>query len=605
MTNTFQGISLDQFREIRTDLPAFRSFAFNTSDRSIGAQSSPELKAVSDLNRDGIDDVILHYYESATAPTILLGTPSGQFQQLAYDTTDAARRHIRNAEVVDLDNDGWLDFVGYTTGDPSAYWIGEVGTDYGVTIPQGERDLILYNEQGLDFRAEAPPSIEEHPWHHGGSTGDLDGDGLVDLFPLAENVGKPSYPLINQGSRVLSIAPTPLPDVITQSQTSNMDTGDLNGDGWLDLVVMTSNSSDADTSDTNAPMLQDTLQVIYGDGDTDFSDNTTVSLGTHWISFAEASAWIKRFNANDGTGNDFYGGIGVAVPGLSTVEVVDVNGDGRLDIIQAQHIAGTGLWATSGFKYYENTITGFVDATDRVFPNQTTNRLLGSSNDDLTPYVHGFQMGDLNADGRDDLIVRIDGGTPLNMNLRDQGGTAAVPWLFIQTAEGTFLPPEIRNFPFPSEPADDFMLGDFNGDGSTDFAAILLEGSNMEPTLYTYLNQRSPTPLPTPPVTPSDQTEAMLVAAFGHASDPAFQAAGEALYAQGLSHQDVAGLVVEGQFIEALVGESHADWLRHIHLNVFQVPAEPVFEATFSELMESSEYDIKVDLLTAAAGFLT
>ena len=127
------------------DLPDYASFAFGEPyERGINSQPAPEIKAVADFNNDGIDDLVIDYYETLVPPLILYGTPQGTFTKAQVDEK-AARRHIRNGAVADFNNDGLLDFAGFTTGDPGERWKAEGYSLRGNFVPRGQEDLLLIN----------------------------------------------------------------------------------------------------------------------------------------------------------------------------------------------------------------------------------------------------------------------------------------------------------------------------------------------------------------------------------------------------------------------------------------------------------------------------
>ena len=132
-----ETFNLLNHKVIKTSIPAYRSFSFGTQDPAKGNTPSPEIKGVGDVNNDGIDDLIIDYYETAVQPIILLGQKNGRFLVRPVSDKESARRHIRNGEFVDINNDGLLDFVGFTTGDPGIRWIENGSETFGQHIPRG------------------------------------------------------------------------------------------------------------------------------------------------------------------------------------------------------------------------------------------------------------------------------------------------------------------------------------------------------------------------------------------------------------------------------------------------------------------------------------
>mgnify|MGYP003300671570 FL=1 len=80
------------------------------------------------------------------------------------------------------------------------------------------------------------------------------------------------------------------------------------------------------------------------------------------------------------------------ITGTSNVELLDVDGDGYLDILEGQYHTVSGLWSGSGFKFYRYNHKGncFEDATDKFFPNQFTNRNI--KDNFFTAYIHNFRI---------------------------------------------------------------------------------------------------------------------------------------------------------------------------------------------------------------------
>ena len=332
---------------VQTDLPQYRSFSFGETDPSLGGDVSPEIKAVGDLNNDGIDDLVIDFYETSIPPLILIGSNNGKFQKLEYNTENSARRHIRNGELADLNNDGWLDFVGFTTGGPGKRWIAEGYGTYGRKIPRGQEDIILINIEGKNFKEFPVPEVRKNDWNHGGTTADLDNDGFVDILPLSEGEKEFTVPLKSVGGKSFELGKHEYSKDISYYLTSDIDAGDINNDGFQDFVVAVTENRSRTPSDNNKI---GTLRVIFGDGDFDFSNNIELKFGTIWLTDEQGEQLVNQFVGNmmAGAGHD----ASKIKTGTSNVELLDVDGDGHLDILEGQYHTVSGLWSGSGFKYY-------------------------------------------------------------------------------------------------------------------------------------------------------------------------------------------------------------------------------------------------------------
>jgi len=493
------SFNLQNHQLIKTYIPPYRSFSFGKIDTKIGNNSAPEIKTVGDVNLDGIDDIIIDYYETFVPPVILYGTKSGRFEVSPLKIPEAARRHIRNANLADFNNDGYPDFVGFTTGDDGRWWKSANGDPKGFDVPNGERDLLMVNSADGTFSVVQIPEEYTNAWNHGGTAVDIDGDGMLDIVSLVEGTAnrsgmKVSKVIRNLGDLNFEFTGTSLSSDINKHLTSDIDSADFNNDGYSDLVVIIRNSGRMSPTENNK---LGTIRVIYGDGDFDFSNNLETAFGAMWITEKQAEE-VMDYNETEAYELSDQDGINLDV-GSSNVDVIDVDGDGLVDILESQYFSPYGVWFSSGFKFYRNTGLCFEDATDKFFPNQNTNR--NYEDNAYTSFVHNFFQGDLNGDGREDLVLQTDG---MGRNIEVMGDhetwltqeqNPGYPYVFIQQENGQFLPiprsrPDVeKNLTLLKH----LVVGDFNGDGRPDIAGIRkppftdpLQGEKA--FVYTFLN---------------------------------------------------------------------------------------------------------------------
>ena len=448
------------------DLPDFVSFSFG---EILGPENSgwsaPEIKAVADFNNDGIDDLVLHYFETYIPPLILYGTKEGFFEKADVDV-NAKRRVVRNGAVADFNNDGLLDFVGFTASQTGEKWEAQGHSTHGKKLIRGEKDLLLVNS--LDgFREIEIPEVRYSDWTHGGDVGDIDNDGLIDILPLSEGSSERTVPLKNQGDLLFSLNETEYDTEVSHYLTSDLDTGDFNGDGRLDIAVtMTPNQSQLPEDMDNLGALR----VIYGDGEFDFRNNNTIRFGTNWLSGTDVENWQRT--ADDATIPGSFHQKGLFMSGTSHVEAVDLNNDGLDDILLGYWLSTTGLWKTAAFKAFISEGNCFVDATDALFPNQDTNRILDENL--AVNYTHNFHLSDINSDGLDDLVLQSDGYSD---RWYYENPSAGHPYVFINQG-GYWLPALGRDVRYWVD-AFQMVAGDFNGDKNADLAFIKRDGPKV------------------------------------------------------------------------------------------------------------------------------
>ena len=334
--------------------------------------------------------------------------------------------NLTSALAADVNGDGKLDIVG---------------------VVRNEIYLLIGNGDGS---FQSPQMIPVDAYSNAIVSGDFNGDGKLD-FALGANptIGSSLIPVaLSNGDGTFQVKTTTNIDL--QHEPVYLASGDVNGDGKLDLV--TANSQTAGFS------------VFLGNGQGAFSAPVDYSLadpvGSVAVSDVNGDGILDvvvstigqqpGFSVSLGVGDGIFGTSTSYPLGYATSAIVltDVNGDGKPDLVAVDQSSPGNLHVRQGSG--DGTF-----GPDVSYPTGETTLPLAAA------------VGDFNADGLPDIAVSGSGSVSIFFGNRTGTFNAAV------------------NYPSSSY-GGPILPGDFNGDGALDlfetptdskfFASVLLQG---------------------------------------------------------------------------------------------------------------------------------
>lgn len=365
--------------------------------------------AVGDLNGDGALDLVLGLFNAENRIYFNKNDRTGTF---AAGLTFGEVTPTLEVAVADLDGDDHLDLVVGNDGESIIYLNNGSGS-----FPTEAGSCSVLSANVSCFSNLTAVSI---------AAGDFNGDGALDLVVGHRSIGSPLSSIhyfLNDGTGHVS------PDLILTNspEMDNLALGDVNADGLLDLVAGNSgNLSQLYLNQTGVAFaaaesepnpsgfaFSTTTGDLNGDGALDlvisqdlFSNFESyrqgqINLGNGEGGFSEA---ISQFGAPSAT---------------NRVVVADMNGDGKLDLVTSGPTAGL-LYLNDGLGNFATSVVNCLapPVLVRCYSNAPTEHLV---------------VGDLDGNGTLDLLATIRLPGPDHYYQ---------PYRYLNQGDGTFTPGE-------------------------------------------------------------------------------------------------------------------------------------------------------------------
>jgi hypothetical protein len=431
---------------------------------------SPNFDYIGDLDGDGKPDLAAANVGSASISTFRNTSAPGAIS-FAAKVDFATGTTPYGLTMSDIDGDGKLDLT-------SANWV-----DNNVSVLRNTS--VVGN---ITFAARVNFAVTLTP--HGISAGDLDGDGKPDLAVTNTAASSRISTLINT-STPGSITFSPKVDYVVTNNPYGIVTGDVDGDGKLDIVSTNTSSNSVSIlrntgnaasmslisyAPTSGPV--GTTVIITGTGFNTTMANDIVYFGATKATVTAASATSLTVTVpagadyrfitvtNSGTNLTAYSRIpynlttacsavsfaaGVSAQGGTCywMETCDIDADGKADLVGPDYFAG----AAAGLVITRNTSTpGTISfAAKSTFATQATQPC------DATP-------GDFDGDGKPDVAV---------------GGNGGGISVFRNTSTpGTISFAAKVDYATPGQDQD-LSVSDFDGDGKPEIVSTNWSGNSV------------------------------------------------------------------------------------------------------------------------------
>ena len=444
------------------DFPTYLNYSEGIESSS-GNLSQPIVIGVEDLNNDGLEDFLITHQETNRNIEVFYSNGDGTFKS---NLLPAKSRLLREVSFGDFNNDGLIDIYGHTAPhnwDEKANKIyGRLkNKDYGLNEP----DFLLLNKGNRFESVDNIKSITNSN-NHQGALGDFNNDGLLDIFSqVSKGFFNDRFIIYGKNGNIFYKSSKKLPEIIQEFEITDAESGDMNGDGYVDLVVTEHHFG------IKPDYLKDKGHLIIF-----YNKNGTIENSDHfrfsefWMNDDE---WKEFENYKNCLSSKHELGIHIGDSiGSDEFTLYDFDKDGDLDIVAIQKILPVFEKSEIGqrssyIKFYENIgFKKFADITDTIFPQNYIHKVWTRES---PGFHHAIHFKDVSGDGVDDLIIQNTGTkyTELNYDV--------FPFIYIKK-DKNYLPVKIEGK--MRELSHIFSI-DFNGDNRTDIGGLLFNEKLM------------------------------------------------------------------------------------------------------------------------------
>jgi len=394
---------------------------------------------VTNLNNDNIKDIAIRFDPDSAfvagpighSPIrFFLGTSEGNYFPASLAMSDNLSPTLVNRILTtDFNGDGLGDIVIAASGqDP--YLDGKpVGP-----IPGEVSYILLSSEVGYkSINLTNVPSI----FAHHASMSDIDGDGRIDVFidSIEKGAANTSYFLMADNKGGFAVDRSRLPDSVKNAQRSELLNLSTNDKKFFDESTYTSSALFDANNDGHAdlallPMGGTYRGVVFlNDGTGHFSDSRKIILpaGPYGSGYQAILP-----NSYEMVGSNY----------LDT-KAIDVNGDGRLDLIS---VVTKDFRAGSTYEYYKGATVQVLINKPEGFIDESSIRIKFTHAPDLN-YSHydTIETVDINADGFTDILLyrglnSSDGASNTRILLNDGAGNYSDTLYPVGIPKGLLIP---------------------------------------------------------------------------------------------------------------------------------------------------------------------